>query len=449
MRLSLFIRVRSGRSALISSVSRRLPPGKYLFAVLLTLALAARFCEPLLAAQTITLTIAGFSYQAPENLSREGLNEFTRDTGIRVEFVPSWGNSTDQLGLILQTLNRHFGTPDVYLIDVIWPGTVHQHLLDLTPYLDRDVPAHLAELLRNDTVNSRIVSLPFYLNAGMLYYRADLLSKYGYRRPPATWDELEKMAARIQRGERAAGHSSFWGYVFQGASYEGLTCNALEWQVAFGGGRILKPGGVIDINDPQTASAFRKAAAWVGSISPPSVLSYNESDSLNVFRSGNAAFLRYWSSGYRSNRAPGSAVRDRFDVTLLPAGPHGRAQTIGGFQLAVSRYSAHPREAAKLVEYLTSSKFQKARAVQEGYLPTISQLYSDAEIIRAVPEVRVLRNAEQETLIVRPSSIAAEKYSTVSKDYYEAVHHILSGQASPEKALDEFKKELSALGLKR
>ena len=107
-----------------------------------------------------------------------------------------------------------------------------------------------------------------------------------------------------------------------------------------------------------------------------------------------------------------------------------------------------PREAATLVRYLTSSDFQKARAVQEGYLPTISPLYADNDVTAAVPEVRVFRNAAEKTWIARPSSLAGDKYSTVSKDYYEAVHRILSGQVRPEAALDQFEKELAGLGLK-
>jgi trehalose/maltose transport system substrate-binding protein len=392
--------------------------------------------------RSITLTVAGLGYQAAEKLPSEGLSEFIRNTGIHVQFLPSWGNSADQLGVILRTLDRHFSTPDVYLIDVIWPGTLHQHLLDLRPYLATDPGQYLPELLKNDTVAGRIVSLPFYLNAGMLFYRTDLLRKYGYRQPPASWDELKKMASHIQRGERAAGHSSFWGYVWQGGAYEGLTCNALEWQASFGGGRIVEPDGTIHVNNPQTASAFRMAASWVGSISPPSVVSYTESDSLNVFRSGNAAFMRYWSSGYRANQAAGSEVRGRFNVTQLPTGPGGRAQSVGGFQLAVSRYSAYPREAAELVEYLTSSKIQRARAVQEGYLPTITQLYSDRGVLEAVPEATVFRNARRESWIARPSSIAGAKYSTLSKNYYETVHRILTGQSSPGKALNNLERAL-------
>ena len=413
--------------------------------LLLTLGVFIPVCEPpILAgpAQDITLTVAGMGYEAAERLSREGLDEFTRQTGIRAEFVPSWGNSTDQLALILKTFNRRSPTPDVYSIDVVWPGTIEQHLLDLTPYMDDDARQQLPELLKNDTVKGRIVALPFYMNIGMLYYRTDLLRKYGYHQPPRTWDELEKMATRIQRGERAAGHTGFWGYVWQGAPYEGLTCNALEWQASFGGGRIVEPNGSITVNNSQTVAALRKAAGWVGSISPPSVLTYTESDSLNVFRSGNAAFMRFWSSGYRSNAAADSVVRGRFDVTLLPIGPHGRAQTMGGFQMAVSRYSAHPREAAQLVLYLTSRKVQKSRAVQEGYLPTISRLFVDPEVLSAVPEVNVVREAGLESWVARPSTISGNKYSEISRDYYQTVHGILSHQCDPEQALSQLQKEL-------
>ena len=155
--------------------------------------------------------------------------------------------------------------------------------------------------------------------------------------------------------------------------------------------------------------------------------------------------MRYWSSGYRSIQAPGSQVRARFNVTELPAGPAGRAQIVGGFQLAVSRYSAHPREAAELVEYLTSSKIQRSRAIEEGYLPTISQLYSDVDLLDVVPEINVFRNTRRDSWIARPSAVAAAKYSALSKDYYETVHRILTGQSSPGAALNDLQQALADL----
>ena len=391
----------------------------------------------------MVLTVAGLAQETARQLPREGLEDFTHDTGIRVDFVPAWGNSAGQLELIERSLKERFSTPDVYSIDAIWPGTLGADLHDLTPYLARNIRGQLPELLRNDTVDGRIVALPFYLNVGMLYYRADLLSKYGYKHPPETWDELERMAARIQNGERAAGKSGFWGYVFQGAAYEGLTCNALEWQVAFGGGHIIEPDGTVSIQNAQAAQALRKAARWIGYISPRSVLAYTEADSLNAFRSGQAAFLRYWSSGYNPITSF-PAMRGRCGVTLMPAGPHGRAQTMGGFHLAVSAYSSHAREAAQLVLHLTGHAVQKSRAVQEGYLPTLPQLYDDNEVLNAVPEARALRSVGLDSWVARPSTVAGKHYAGVSRIYYEGVHAVLGGER-PEEVLASMERRLLAL----
>jgi len=177
-----------------------------------------------------TLTLVGLGLDAGEQLRRDALDEFTRSTGIRVDLVPAWGTSAEQLRQISHLLRLHSNTPDVFVIDVVWPGTLGSEFLDLAPYADGGARSHLPVLLQNDTVSGRLVGVPFYVNVGVLYYRTDLLKKYGYQKPPVTWDELEAMSARMQQGERAAGNPEFWGYVWQGGAYEGLTCDALEWQ---------------------------------------------------------------------------------------------------------------------------------------------------------------------------------------------------------------------------
>lgn len=393
----------------------------------------------------VQLTVAGLSYGAARRLSEQGLNEFTRKTGISLNSLPAWGNSTDQLAVARNTLRQHLATPDVYVIDAIWPGSLAEHLLDLRSYLTKEQEGQLPELMENDTVRGRVVGLPFYLNVGMLYYRSDLLKKYGYRQPPATWDELEKMAAAIQKGERQAGHPAFWGYVWQGGAYEGLTCNALEWQVSYGGGKVIEPDGRVSVNNAYAAQALRMAARWIGSISPASVLSYTEADSLNAFRSGNAAFLRYWSSGYAPVQEDGSAVRNQFKIALLPGGPRGRAQTMGGFQIAVSRYSSHGRESSELAKFLTSAPVQKARAIEDGYLPTIPRLYDDPQLLKAVPPAAALRQAGLAQWVARPSSIAGNAYAEVSRAYFQAVHSVLSGQAPVAQALAGAEKQIVSI----
>jgi trehalose/maltose transport system substrate-binding protein len=376
----------------------------------------------------------GWTLQTGEALRRDALDEFTRNTGIQVDLIPTPGNSAEQFALIRRLLSRHAPVPDVYLIDIIWPSALAEHLLDLRPYFNPKSSNHVPELLKNDTIDGRLVSLPFYVNVGMLYYRRDLLEKYGFRRPPASWDEMEAMAARIQKAERSRGNRNFWGYVWQGAAYEGLTCNALEWQVSSGGGRIIEPDGSVTVNNPLAAQAFRRAAGWVGSISPPSVLSYTETDSLNVFRSGNAAFLRYWTTR--------SATDSKTALSILPAGSHGRAHTVGGFHLGVSRYSKYPDEAAGLVTYLSDMAVQLRRGLREGYLPTLSCLYRNPELRAKLPHLDLIRALPRDAFLARPSSVTGSNYADVSRAYYQAVHSILSRASKPADALNRLEKQL-------
>jgi trehalose/maltose transport system substrate-binding protein len=391
-------------------------------------------------ARRITITISGLGLDHAADLRQDALDELERGTGIRADLIPTPGDSANQSAQSLRLLEAHSATPDVYVIDAVWPGALGAYLLDLRPWLDVNAGSHLPALLRNDIVHGRLVSLPFYLNVGMLYCRRDLLEKYGYRHAPGNWGELESMAVRIQRGERAAGNRDFWGYVWQGAAFEGLTCNALEWQASFGGGHIIEPDGTVSVNNPGTIRALRQATRWVGKISPASVLSYTEADSLNAFQSGNAAFLRYWSSGF-----PRARLRDRVQVALLPAGPRGRAQVMGGFQLAVSRYSAHPHEAARMVEFLTSSEVQLRRALTRGYLPTIPRLYDQPELSDALPQVAELRHAGLESWVARPSTVSGAKYAQVSKAYYQTVHDVLSRKTEAEEAVARLEQQLIEL----
>lgn len=184
------------------------------------------------AAPEVELTIIDQSWldKPSQALLGEELNQFTKETGIRVQILPAPEVAVDQLETWRNLLESGSKVPDVYGIDVIWPGILAENLVDLKAYVpEQEVAADFPELIRNNTVNGRLVALPYNLGEGLLFYRVDLLHKYGYAAPPKTWNELEIMAKRIQTGERAKGDKDFWGYVWQGAPSEALTCNALEW----------------------------------------------------------------------------------------------------------------------------------------------------------------------------------------------------------------------------
>src|ERR1700674_411792 len=393
--------------------------------------------------EPVTLTLLDeWSSKTSSDARQQELQQFTRETGIRVSLLPSPESARQRLALWKELLGTGASGPDVYGIDVIWPGILNEDFIDLKPYFPNEVSLQFPALAGAYTVDNKLVAMPYRADLGLLYYRTDLLRQYGYREPPRTWDELEIMAARIQAGERAKGKKQFWGFVWQGAADEGLTCNALEWQAAEGGGRIIEEDQAISVNNPQAIRAWQRAAHWVGSISPPGVVGYREWDSLNVWVAGDAAFMRNWPSAYIDSEAAGSSIRNKFDTALLPGGKAGRVGTLGGWGLAVSRFSAHPREASKLVRYLTSRDVQVKRAQLLSQPPTLPELYTAPEVLASNPRFAVLGQALRTGLVSRPSNVTGKKYQDVTDAYILAVHSVLTSEKSAPQAAAALEKEL-------
>ena len=395
----------------------------------------------------LVITFIGWGPATQRELSMDPtiFEQFTQQSGIRVDFISGPESMTERLELYHRYFGAKSSTPDVYYIDVVWPSLLVDEMVDLNPYLAKESADQLDSLLKNDTVNGHLVAMPFNTELGVLYYRSDLLRKYGYKNPPATWDELEKMAARIQGGERAAGNKDFWGYVWQGASYEGLTCNALEWQVSHGAGRVIEPDGSVTVNNPRTITALKRAKHWIGTISPPSVVAFKEQDSRNVLHAGNAAFARDWLWRQYSGESMLPNPNEMIGITLLPAGPAGRASAIGGQSLAVSRYSKHPQEAAAMVRYLTSHDEQQKLWERHAMMPTRREFYDDPKYLQHRPGVAQLWKDLGSIAVARPSTVAGPHYDEVSRAYSATMHAILADNADPEKSLADLQRKLETI----
>ncbi|MBN9659804.1 MAG: ABC transporter substrate-binding protein [Acidobacteria bacterium] len=413
----------------------------------LVLLLAGCASKPQPAAKvTLALVDRGLFDKEFRDLRDQQYKEFTAQTGIEVKLLPGPESAVEQLKLWQKLLGNGPETlqvqPDVFGIDVIWPGILAGDLLDLKPYVGQDIAAHFPELVANLTVDGRLVALPSRLDVGLLYYRTDLLRRYGYNDPPRTWDELETMAARIQKGERAAGNKDFWGFVWQGAISEALTCDAIEWQASNGGGNIIDPTGKVTVNNEHAIRAWERAARWVGSISPSGVTTYKESDASNIWRAGEAAFMRNWSGAYAVSNSEGSAIQGKHGVTLLPRGRTGAAEVFGGDGYAVSRRSAHPKEAVALVRYLCGRRSQTLQAKVLSTPPTMPDLYNDPELLRASPHIREIRDAVGHGLVARPSTVTGEKYTSVSAAFSTAVHSVLVHEKTGAAAAAELERRL-------
>ena len=398
------------------------------------------------AAQAAELSIVSGDTGTGLEFLRSQLDKFEADTGNTVTIVPMPSSTTDQFGQYKLWLAAGNTDIDVYQTDVIWAPQLADQFLDLTEAAKDVVGEHFPSIIESQTVNGKLVALPAFTDAPALYYRKDLLEKYG-KTPPTTWAEMTATAQEIMDGERADGNAEMWGFVFQGNAYEGLTCDALEWVKSFGGGQIVEADGSISINNEQAAKAIDMAAGWIGTISPEGNLAYMEEESRGVWQLGNAVFHRNWPYAYSLGNGDDSPIKGLFDVVPLPSGdgPDARsAATLGGWNYAVSKYSQDPDAAIELALFLASPEVQKERAIKQTNLPTIEALYDDADIAAAQPIIPAWKEIFQNA-VPRPSAPTKTDYNEVSSMFWSAVHDTLSGNGSAAENLEVLEADLTDL----
>jgi trehalose/maltose transport system substrate-binding protein len=406
---------------------------------------ALRWFGSLVVASLITPTVFGATIRFAGDSdvgeggrwTRAAAEEWAQKTGNKVEYISRPNDASATLQLFQQYWAAKSSDVDIFMVDVIWQGILAPHAVDLKKYYKEDeIKTFFPTIIKNNTVGGKLVSIPWFTDAGLLYYRTDLLEKYGYKEPPKTWEELTEMAKKIQDGERKAGKPDFQGFVFQGKASESVTCNAIEWIYSYGGGTIVEPDKKVTINNPKAIKALEVAKSWVGTISPLGVTTYGEEDARNIWQAGNAAFMRNWPYAYALGQDPKSVISGKFDISVLPkGGTDGKnAACLGGWQLMISAYSKVPDAAADLVKYLTSPEEQKKHSIALSQLPTLPALYSDADVLAKAPFFKnilpVLENA-----VARPSTVTGADYNQLSTSFFQNVNKVLSGGATAPEAV--------------
>jgi trehalose/maltose transport system substrate-binding protein len=397
-------------------------------------------------AGSVELAISCGSVGKELDTCKEGVEAWEKKTGNKVKVVSSPTSSTEQLAQAQQLLAAGSTDIDVFNIDIVWPGILGTFFLDLKEYSNGAEKAHFEAIVANNTIDGKLIAIPWFTDAGILYYRKDLLEKHG-EKVPATWADLTAAAKKIQDAERKAGNKDMWGFVFQGKAYEGLTCNALEWVTSYGGGTVIDAEGKVTIDNPDAAAAIELAASWVGTISPQGVLNYQEEEARASFQSGKAVFMRNWPYAYKLAQADDSPVKGKVGIAVLPKGGGANARsaaTLGGWNLAVSKFSKHPKQAAELALYLTSPEEQKRRAISGGFQPTIASVYQDKDVVAANPVFTDLVDTFK-AAVPRPTTVTKGKYNRVSTELWNAVHSVLSKQAKAKDSLAELKGKLEGV----
>jgi trehalose/maltose transport system substrate-binding protein len=349
---------------------------------------------------------------------------FSKDTGIKVSVVPHPAASDQSYAQLVRAFSQKSSSIDVAMIDVVWPGAFAPYLVNLKPKLGKQAKLHAKGIIQNDTIGGKLVAMPWFGDYGILYYRTDLLKKYGYKTPPKTWGDLFKMAKKIQDGEQKT-NKNFSGFVFQGNSYEGLTCNALEWVASAGGGHIVD-NGKATIDNAKARTILDAIRAQIGKTTPRGVTSYQEDQTEHTFDSGDAAFARNWPYQYGIGATAGSKVKGKFSVTVLPHGSKGGSVgTVGGWQLAVSKYSKHKAAAIEFVRYMTSAPVEKFDALTNSNVPTILSVAKDKQVRAKNPYLKPAIASVPR--VTRPAKFFKTHYNEASKIVYQGVNQILNG----------------------
>ena len=308
------------------------------------------------------------------------------DIRVKNETLPSSSDEQHQFYVI--NLEGRASDFDVFAIDVIWVAEFAKAgwLRDLTGLLpESERAAFFAGPIEAVTVEGRVYAIPWFIDAGLLYYRKDLLTQYDFP-PPPTWGKLVRIAYDISKRQ-----PNLYGFIWQGKQYEGLVCNVLEFLWS-NGGEVLRDGKVV-IDSPQNREALKVMVDLVRTykVTPDLVTTTTEESSREIFGRGKAVFMRNWPYAWRLFQQEDSAVKDKVGITVLPHFRRKRsAATLGGWQLAVNKHSKQPQAAEKFVAFMTSPKAQKHLGLTVGFQPTRKALYEDAELLAAQPALAEL-----------------------------------------------------------
>ncbi|MBN2160346.1 MAG: ABC transporter substrate-binding protein [Spirochaetes bacterium] len=325
---------------------------------------------------------------------------------------------------------------DVVSMDVIWVPEFSRAgwLLDITDMLsEKEKAEFFPGPIRAVTYRNRLYAVPWYIDAGLLFFRKDLLAKYGLS-PPETWQDLVSSSLLIMSTEPGV-----HGFIWQGKQYEGLVCNALEYLWS-NNGDVLR-GERVAINSPENIRALRFMRDLIAryGVSPSLVTTSSEEPCRHIFGNGRAVFMRNWPYAWNLFNAEKSPVKGRVGITTLPSFRKGASQPVlGGWQLGINRHTKHPAEARALVRFLTSPESQKMLFLAAGYYPARKSLYRDRELMLQqsfLPELyRLFMKARP-----RPVTPYYMMLSQVLQPEFSAV---VAGLKTPEDALASAQKQI-------
>jgi multiple sugar transport system substrate-binding protein len=343
-------------------------------------------------------------------------NEAFGSQGLTAKLLEFPESGDEQRNQFVQRQEAKSGECDIFYSDVIWTAEFASQnwLYDMTPYVESRKAEFIPATFDTVDYDGKLWGVPKESGAAFLYYRTDQVDAV-----PATWQEVYQQAADND------------GIVYQGASYEGLTCDFLELAYAAGGKVLSDDGTKAEFDSPENLRALQLMVDGIDNgAAPKAVTTYMEEQSRRAFEAGRATFMRNWPYAYAAGKANKKAPE--FEVAPFPEFEGGgKAGILGGHNLVISAFSDNPGGSLALIDHLTSEESLKRDAAEYSLAPTLEATYDDPDVQKALPFAAELKQAISQAK-ARPVSPV---YTQISAAIYKNVNEALSGKVSPEEAL--------------
>ena len=393
-----------------------------------------------------------FSRSDPVPTEYDLIDKFNKQNKGKVKaslrVMPS--NATTHYDKLTTEFQAGGGDIDVIGGDVIWAiqFAAQGYIMDLSDDFppseqQKFLPAPISAM----TYEGGVYGIPYFTDAGMLYYRKDLLEQAGYSGPPETWDELKEMALKTAQDTGTKN-----GFVFQGMNYEGGVCNGCEYIWTFGGEVLSNvTSGKVVVDSPEALAAMETYRSMVADgVAPEAVANYDETTSVPVFGEGDAVFLRSWPGDYALFGLPSkeggypNVKQEQVGIAPMPVAEPGMHSwsTLGGWNQFVNAQTDIQEEAVAFAQFMTTTEHQKLLGTESQLRPTRKALYDDPEVLKALPGLE-----QQKPIIFNnaKSRPVTEFYGDMSLELAEQFNNVLTGDTSPQQAVETLQKELTSI----
>lgn len=387
------------------------------------------------------ITLTFYSHADQNGFIKNLITEYeAQNPRIKIKMIELPENTDEKLEILSSALSLRDGNVDIIDADVTWPSIfVASDLVeDLSPYYsESELNSYLLSSLTSTTINGKLYGAPYRVDAGMLYYRSDLLEKHGLP-VPTTWNELQESANLIMAKEKG-----IYGYAGSMKKFEGLTCNFFEmlWS---NGGQLYDNYNNLAINEQKLLATFKQLQSMrQTNMIPEKAAGFSSGDLRKSFMNGELIFMRDWPTGYKTLSAADSPVKGKFGVAPLPvenASIESKG-AFGGWVYMLSSHSKNKKAAVDFIKYMTNESIQVDSASEFNYLPSLKSLYQNDEVNQQIPYLRDLQGYYE----VAGSRPRKSNYDLVSYYIQNTSHAVLTGELTPEAAVKDLKSALEKL----